>query len=110
MSDLTDLDPLLDGDPLLSIEDAWACVERDLSDPAGARMKRIRNRLVLKQAGLCAYCEKPLVTVTLDHVKPRSKGGSDDESNLVAACAPCNHAKGDLDVEEFIVLRKCGLV
>ena len=32
---------------------------------------------------------------TIDHVKPRSKGGTDDEDNLVVACFPCNQRKGD---------------
>ncbi len=31
---------------------------------------------------------------TVDHVKPRSKGGSDDLDNLKLACADCNKLKG----------------
>ena len=34
-------------------------------------------------------------TVTeVDHVIPVAKGGTDDPSNLVPACGPCNRAKG----------------
>jgi 5-methylcytosine-specific restriction endonuclease McrA len=32
---------------------------------------------------------------TIDHVRPRCKGGSDEESNLVVACFKCNQKKAD---------------
>ena len=43
--------------------------------------------------GLCAYCRCKRAT-TLDHVKPKCKGGSNLRSNLVPACVECNHSKG----------------
>lgn len=33
-------------------------------------------------------------TATIDHVIPRSRGGTNDLSNLVIACSPCNHKRG----------------
>jgi 5-methylcytosine-specific restriction endonuclease McrA len=30
----------------------------------------------------------------IDHVVPKSRGGTDAESNLVAACEDCNRGKG----------------
>ena len=33
-------------------------------------------------------------SLTLDHIKPRSLGGSDDPSNLATCCRECNSAKG----------------
>lgn len=39
----------------------------------------------------CAYCGAP--ANTLDHVKPRSKGGQTQTENLVAACRDCNRRK-----------------
>ena len=33
--------------------------------------------------------------MTQDHVIPRSKGGSDEDSNLVTMCNPCNEKKGN---------------
>jgi 5-methylcytosine-specific restriction endonuclease McrA len=51
----------------------------------------------------CVYCglnihpnwQRAMPYATLDHVFPVSKGGSDDLTNLVLACGPCNNAKAD---------------
>jgi|TARA_S200002703_G_scaffold110695_1_gene96312 5-methylcytosine-specific restriction endonuclease McrA len=43
----------------------------------------------------CAYCGKP--ATTLDHVRPRSKGGQTDRANLISCCASCNSRKGSDD-------------
>ncbi|WP_073925916.1 HNH endonuclease signature motif containing protein [Streptomyces sp. CB03911] len=43
----------------------------------------------------CFYCEGPLTDMQLDHVIPLCRGGADDPSNLVPACARCNGAKSD---------------
>ena len=32
--------------------------------------------------------------MTLDHVKPKGSGGSDDPDNLVKSCYPCNQKRG----------------
>lgn len=36
------------------------------------------------------YCPDPL---SIDHIEPRSRGGSDDDSNLALSCAGCNGLK-----------------
>lgn len=41
----------------------------------------------------CAYCG--LRADTIDHVRPRSRGGQHIWTNVVAACARCNHRKGN---------------
>lgn len=45
----------------------------------------------------CHYCRRPLTLgeMTIDHVVPRSRGGTDRYSNLVAACHACNQRKAD---------------
>lgn len=46
----------------------------------------------------CRYCGEKLLgkaQATVDHVIPRSKGGSNRMANLVTACVPCNQAKAD---------------
>jgi hypothetical protein len=42
----------------------------------------------------CAYCGSE-ENLTLDHIIPRSKGGSDKISNVVCSCEKCNHSKGN---------------
>ena len=39
---------------------------------------------------------------TLDHLLPRSKGGTRHNNNVVMACGECNNAKSDLSVKEFL--------
>jgi 5-methylcytosine-specific restriction endonuclease McrA len=39
--------------------------------------------------------------VSLDHVKPHSLGGSNDEENLIAACWPCQFARGNDSIERL---------
>lgn len=47
----------------------------------------------------CAYCGVSEIDVgaelTVDHFQPVSRGGTDDLSNWVYACHPCNEFKGD---------------
>lgn len=43
----------------------------------------------------CQYCGKTSGNMTLDHVVPKSLGGTDSWENLVCACSECNTRKGD---------------
>jgi len=49
------------------------------------------------------------VATVVDHILPRSKGGSELPENLRAACAPCNWERGNRD-EEHPVFRARGVV
>jgi len=54
----------------------------------------------------CVYCgkkdyENHGLRFEIDHVIPRSKGGSDKVSNLVYACEPCNKKKNTMSATEF---------
>lgn len=62
-----------------------------------------REAALRKQRGRCKYClcKLSLQTVTRDHVIPRSAGGSNQSHNIVAACEPCNRAKGSMPVKDF---------
>jgi 5-methylcytosine-specific restriction endonuclease McrA len=50
--------------------------------------------------GPCFYCDSELAD-TVDHIVPLSAGGTDDRSNLVSACWPCNELKGTEDLLQF---------
>jgi len=56
--------------------------------------------LVLRRDdGSCVYCARPAQCV--DHRTPLARGGSNDISNLAAACDDCNRAKGDRTEVEY---------
>lgn len=67
------------------------------------RNTRLRIKL-LKQNPFCNYCNIPLnhENATLDHVLPRSKGGSNKQDNIVLACKKCNSKKSDMSAEKFL--------
>jgi 5-methylcytosine-specific restriction endonuclease McrA len=52
-----------------------------------------RRAVLERDAHSCAYCGSRADTI--DHVRPRSRGGQHHWTNVVAACARCNHRKGD---------------
>jgi 5-methylcytosine-specific restriction endonuclease McrA len=52
-----------------------------------------RRAIFARDGNRCAYCHGPAETI--DHVMPRSRGGGHHWENVVAACARCNHTKGD---------------
>ncbi|WP_137391190.1 HNH endonuclease [Rhodoligotrophos defluvii] len=54
-----------------------------------------RFNLFLRDRFTCQYCGAR-DDLTFDHVIPRSKGGQTTWDNVVAACAPCNLAKGGM--------------
>ncbi|WP_326829765.1 RNA-guided endonuclease IscB [Streptosporangium sp. NBC_01810] len=62
----------------------------------------VREYLLAKWGRTCAYCGKQDVPLNLDHIHPRSRGGSDRISNLALACIPCNQTKNATPIEEFL--------
>jgi hypothetical protein len=59
----------------------------------GSAKRQFREDIRYSFGGLCAYCRIRRAD-TLDHLKPRCKGGSNLRSNLVPCCRQCNHSKG----------------
>lgn len=66
---------------------------------SGAKRLRIYQRDKYR----CSFCGKKITDVsklTLDHIVPKSRGGSSTPDNLVTACKPCNNRKGDRTPQE----------
>jgi len=57
---------------------------------------------VLRRDGFtCVYCSYDGNNLCADHVVPLSRGGSNEMSNLVACCLPCNSSKSDRLLSEW---------
>src|SRR5512136_1452443 len=68
-----------------------------------------RRSVALRDNFTCQYCGATpgRGLLTLDHVVPRSRGGTTSWENVVAACRSCNMHKGDRTPEEaHMTLRK----
>lgn len=62
----------------------------------------VREHLLEKWGRKCAYCDDGHTRLTIDHIHPKSRGGSNRVSNLTLACFPCNQRKNNRDVAEFL--------
>jgi 5-methylcytosine-specific restriction endonuclease McrA len=58
-----------------------------------------RNRIYKRDGNECVYCGSSK-NLTLDHVIPKSRGGSNDWTNLVTSCFKCNLKKADRTPDE----------
>ena len=61
-----------------------------------------KEYLLEKWNRTCAYCGIKNVPLEVEHINPKSKGGSNRVSNLTLACVKCNKAKSNKPIEEFL--------
>lgn len=67
-----------------------------------SQARRMWREAIFERDGhSCVYCGST-DDLTLDHVKPRCKGGPTNAENCVTACRSCNLAKGSEQVEVFL--------
>lgn len=59
----------------------------------GTAWQRLSKAVLARDGQVCRYCGGKATTT--DHLIPKSKGGTDAMSNLVACCQPCNSGKKD---------------
>jgi hypothetical protein len=67
--------------------------------------KPSRSMIYKRDDHTCQYCGS-IKNLTIDHVTPRSRGGTDTWENMVVACMKCNTHKGDKTPEEWGVSLK----
>jgi len=78
---------------------------RDLLTFRSGDAKRMWRYLIkLRDNHQCVYCGSTK-NLTIDHVRPRCRGGETSANNCVTACLQCNRAKGSLALDEFINLK-----
>jgi len=61
----------------------------------------VRQYLLEKWDRRCAYCGRDNRPLTIDHIIPRSRNGSNRILNLTLACQPCNQDKGSRTAAEY---------
>jgi hypothetical protein len=59
--------------------------------------------LMKRDGDQCHFCQRRLLlkNCTVDHLIPRSRGGSSAMENMALACIQCNAAKGSMTESEF---------
>ncbi len=63
-----------------------------------------RLAIYLRDGLACCYCGNTVedgAVLTLDHLKPHSKGGNNKETNLVTCCKKCNSSRGNRSMAVF---------
>ena len=70
--------------------------------------KKIRFEVFKRDKFTCQYCGKsaPNVILHIDHIKPVSKGGTNDIMNLITSCSECNLGKGARELSDDSVIKK----
>lgn len=70
--------------------------------------KDIRFKVFWRDGFTCQYCGRkpPEVVLEIDHIVPRSKGGTDNIENLVTACRDCNRSKNKKHIAPAIKIEE----
>ena len=88
-------------------------IEGVLSEVELRQYRTYKHTLFGLQEGKCHGCEVlfPFRNMTIDHIRPRSRGGSDAPDNLQLLCAACNSTKSNRTQEDLIAaLREQGVL
>ncbi len=67
--------------------------------PYPAQVPLSRRAVFTRDGQTCVYCGGSATSI--DHVVPRSRGGTHTWDNVVAACRRCNHTKADRSLAEL---------
>ena len=70
--------------------------------------KKLRFEVFKRDSFTCQYCGKsaPHVILEVDHVKPVSKGGTNELLNLITSCRDCNRGKSNRELSDDSMVAK----
>lgn len=70
--------------------------------------KRMRFEVLKRDKFTCQYCgrQAPDVVLNIDHIKPVSKGGKNELTNLITSCFDCNSGKSDRELSDDSAVKK----
>lgn len=94
-------------------EMAQRAMNRAAEMPANASIRPSRREIIYHRDGFkCVNCDSE-IGLTLDHIIPSSRGGSNLEQNLQTLCKFCNNMKGDAvgqSAKRLLLLAKTSLL
>lgn len=66
------------------------------------------RRIFSDQCGRCVGCSEQMgiLSMTIDHIIPLSRGGSNYTENIQLLCRPCNSSKGTRTMAEWITFKQ----
>lgn len=74
---------------------------------------KMYGQAILNRDGgmICYYCKCPVIRTiktvsnqaTIDHIRPKKRGGKTELDNLVIACLDCNQKKGSKRALDFVL-------
>ena len=81
----------------IHLKNRWAGITKDYTrENYGSKWKKLRKYILERDMGICQECNRRGIfksATHVDHVRPKSQGGTDDERNLEALCAACHNRK-----------------
>lgn len=87
-----------------TIQQARRLFEEEESRPPRRKStgKRLRFSVFARDSFTCRYCgrQSDKVELVVDHLIPVSKGGTNDQENLITACVECNQGKADTIISQ----------
>lgn len=75
---------------------SWAHEKSTTQRGYGHAWRQLRRQILVRDRHLCQSClraQRTSVASDVDHVRPRSQGGTDEPANLEAICKACHQAK-----------------
>lgn len=67
--------------------------------PYRTTLRITKKGVMIRDQHRCAYCSHRATTI--DHIRPRSRGGKHTWQNVVACCKHCNQVKGNKQLSEL---------